>query len=187
MNKIKIVGLVGKAGAGKDCILRHLMERRPDLHEIVSCTSRPPREGEINGVNYYFHTKEEFLNKIVNKEMLEHALFRDWYYGTSLDGIDPNKTNVGVFNLEGINNLLANPNIELQVFYIWADDKTRLLRQLSREENPDVKEIIRRFGTDETDFERFSHIIESEHCHKIINNAFSLPDTCALLISDRID
>ena len=57
MNKVKVIALFGKAGSGKDTILRALVKVDPDkFNEIVSCTTRPPREGEQEGVNYHFLT-----------------------------------------------------------------------------------------------------------------------------------
>lgn len=57
--KLKVVAIMGKAGSGKDTILRALVNKFPDRYnEIVSCTTRPPREGEQEGVNYHFLTVE---------------------------------------------------------------------------------------------------------------------------------
>ena len=54
----KIIALIGKAGAGKDTILREIIKSNPDLHEMISCTTRPKREGEVDGVNYFYLTPE---------------------------------------------------------------------------------------------------------------------------------
>ena len=62
---------MGKAGSGKDTILREVVKQNPDIHEVVSCTTRPPREGEVDGVNYHFLTGEEFGAKVLKNEMLE--------------------------------------------------------------------------------------------------------------------
>lgn len=83
--------------------------------------------------------------------MLEYTEFNNWYYGTSIDSLDKNKINIGVFNPDGVKNLLTK-DCNLLIFWIDASDKTRLLRQLNRENEPNVKEIIRRFNTDEKDF-----------------------------------
>ena len=84
--------------------------------------------------------------------MLEATEFNDWYYGTDRESLTIDKINIGVFNPEGVRCLQEDDNIELYVFYVRAAGKQRLLRQLNREENPDVDEIIRRYKTDTQDF-----------------------------------
>ena len=152
MNKYKIIALIGKAGSGKDTILRKLIDNNSALHEIISCTTRPPRDDEIDGKNYHFLSAEDFAHKLLNNELLEAAVFNEWCYGTAYDNLDINKVNVGVFNPTGIESLLYIPNIDLQVFYVRCSDKVRLLRQLNREEEPDIDEIFRRYKTDREDF-----------------------------------
>lgn len=155
---IKIIAIIGKAGSGKDTILNRIFTLYPTyFHKIISCTSRPPREKEIEGRDYYFYTKEHFLNKIDNNEMLEYTEFNNWLYGTSLDSVSKDKINIGVFNPQGIENLLKNNNIDLKIIYVRASAKERLLRQLNREENPNVEEIIRRFNVDEQDFNNLNY------------------------------
>jgi guanylate kinase len=150
----KIIALISEAGSGKDRILKEVLAAAPDrLNEIISCTTRPMREGEINGINYYFLTKEEFLLKAVRGHMIEKAYFNGWHYGTSYDTLSADKINIGVFNPTGIYSLLKRDDIELWVYKIEVKDKTRLLRQLNREEDPNVNEIIRRYQTDKTDFQ----------------------------------
>ena len=152
----KIIALMGQAGSGKDRLLKESLKAVPDLNEIISCTTRPPREGEVHGKNYYFLSNEEFAQKVINFEMLEATSFRDWFYGTSIDALSEDKVNIGVFNPDGIYALLESPNVEVCVYWVNANPKTRLMRQLQREENPDVNEIIRRYGTDEKDFSDIS-------------------------------
>lgn len=152
MNNYKILAIIGEAGTGKDTIMKGVLKKNPNLHEIISCTTRPPREKEKNGINYHFLTNEEFTNKILNNEMLEATVFNDWCYGTSYDSLDANKVNIGVFNPAGIEALMEHKNILIVCYYVRAADKQRLLRQLNREKNPDVKEIIRRFSADNLDF-----------------------------------
>jgi guanylate kinase len=59
---ITLLALVGKAGAGKDTILRYLCDHY-DVNEVISCTTRPPREGEVDGVNYHFLSESEFAER----------------------------------------------------------------------------------------------------------------------------
>ena len=154
----KIVTLSGKAGAGKDRmmqeVLKVLREESPEftINEIVSCTTRPMREGEVEGKNYYFLTHEEFAERLADGTMVEATIFNDWCYGSCLEHMNENGINIGVYNPEGVAILQSIPDIMVYSIFVDAPDKVRLLRQLNREENPDVKEIIRRFGADEADF-----------------------------------
>ena len=148
----KIIGIMGQAGAGKDTLLKEIINQNSDFHEIVSYTTRPPREGEIDGVNYHFITKEEFLADLFDDKFFESAYFREWYYGTSIKSLDENKINIGVFNPSGISQLLEKSQVKLYLVYVIADNKIRLLRQLNREEHPDTDEIVRRYLTDQEDF-----------------------------------
>ncbi len=155
----KIVVFMGKAGAGKDStmqqVLKLLAEKNiiSEVHEIVSCTSRPIRENEAHGVNYYYYHPDDFAMKIINDEMLEFTNFNNWWYGTSYDSVRSDGiVNIGVFNPSGVRQLLDRPDCDVTVYWVTTSDKQRLYRQLSREESPDVKEIIRRFNADEEDF-----------------------------------
>lgn len=148
----KIIALIGKAGSGKDTMMRKVLEKNPNLHEIVSCTTRPRREGEVEGVNYFYLTPEQFGDKVLHDEMLEATCFNDWFYGTSYESLRSDVTNIGVFNPAGIDSLLGRRDVEVHVFYVIASPKNRLLRQLNREKDPNVDEIIRRYKADEIDF-----------------------------------
>ena len=107
--------------------------------------------------------------------MLEATVFIGWCYGTSYDSLDKNKVNVGVFNPAGIETLLEREDIDLCVFYIKVSDKERLLRQLSREKNPNTSEIIRRYLADKEDFSilSFPHMILKNETKKDLKKAVS--------------
>ena len=149
-----LIAFIGEAGSGKDTLLHEIMAIKSDIaHEIVSCTTRPPREGEVDGVNYHFLTGEQFGEKVLKNEMLEATCFNDWFYGTSFDSLVPDKINIGVFNPAGIESLLEyKSKINLIVFYVRATEKERMIRQLNRESDPDIDEIIRRLKADRDDF-----------------------------------
>ena len=153
MDKIKIIAIMGKSASGKDTIMKELVKRNPSLNEIVSYTTRPQRDYEINTVHYNFITIEEFVEMVSNDEMLEATNFNDWWYGTSINSLKKDAVNIGVFNPEGVFALLESDDIlDIDIYYVLAKDKTRLIRQLTREENPNIKEILRRYQTDEKDF-----------------------------------
>lgn len=148
----KIIALIGQSGAGKDRMLKELIKSNKNFHEIISCTSRPPREGEIDGINYHFLSNNEFANELLKNAFMEATVFNNWAYGTRFQDLDEEKINIGVFNPDGIYNLLEHKNINLKIYYITVSDKERLMRQLKREQNPNIEEIIRRYKTDKADF-----------------------------------
>jgi guanylate kinase len=73
--------LSAPSGTGKTTLCENL-RATPDFIYSVSCTTRPPRPGEVDGTDYHFLSREEFLGKIERGEMLEHALVHGNYYGT---------------------------------------------------------------------------------------------------------
>ena len=72
----------GPAGSGKGTVVNALLKNHPELKLSISATTRNPRPGEINGVHYYYISKEEFEGRIERGEMLEYATYSGNYYGT---------------------------------------------------------------------------------------------------------
>lgn len=157
MPMYKILAIIGESGTGKDTLLHKLIKESKfygsiSFNEIISYTTRPKREKETDGINYYFISEPAFQEKITNDTMLEYTIFNNWYYGTALSSLKEDKINIGVFNPQGIRNLLQYDAIDARVIRLCTSEKTRLIRQLNREEHPNVSEIIRRFETDNADF-----------------------------------
>lgn len=72
----------GPSGAGKSTVCGNLFKKHPELEFSVSCTTREPRKGEIDGKDYHFIDKKEFQRRIENNEFLEHADVHGNFYGT---------------------------------------------------------------------------------------------------------
>ena len=88
MNKGQLIVFSGPSGVGKGTVLKEFLQGRENVALSVSATTRQPRPGEENGVHYYFLTKEEFLKKVEDGNMLEYAQYNQNYYGTPKDKVD---------------------------------------------------------------------------------------------------
>ena len=82
MNKGLLVVVSGFSGAGKGTLMKNLLAKYNNYALSVSCTTRKPREGELDGREYFFKTKEEFEEMISKDELVEYARYVDNYYGT---------------------------------------------------------------------------------------------------------
>lgn len=172
-DKYNIIALIGKAGSGKDSVFTALTQQHPEWNKKISCTSRAPREYEKDGVDYHFLSPLEFVNR--PEQFIEKQCFNNWWYGTRFEDLVPAPAiNIGVFNIKGLEQILEktknviwakdrNGN-RIMPFYktpmqisvlpilLSCSDKMRLIHQLSREENPNIQEIFRRYNADEKDF-----------------------------------
>ena len=88
MRKGLLIVISGPSGTGKGTVCEVVRKKNPDIAYSVSATTRAARPGEQDGVNYYFHTKEEFVAMINNGELLEWANVYGNYYGTPLKHIE---------------------------------------------------------------------------------------------------
>ena len=114
------------------------------IKKICSYTTRPIRNGETDGVDYYFISKEEFKHKLEEGFFAEHTVYRDWYYGTAKE--DCLDDRVLVANPHGLRQLKNIGSINVHSFYIKTDGRIRLIRMLSR--GDDIMECFRRYFSD---------------------------------------
>lgn len=77
-----LMAVSGPAGVGKGTIVKTIINKRDDVVESVSCTTRKPREGEIDGKHYFFISQEEFKRRIEENDFLEYDEHFGNYYGT---------------------------------------------------------------------------------------------------------
>ncbi len=82
MNAGRLIVLTGPSGVGKGTLLKELLQRHPELYVSISATTRSARPGEVDGLNYYFLTRDQFTAMIAAQDLLEWAEFAGNYYGT---------------------------------------------------------------------------------------------------------
>ena len=159
----KIFFVLGKSCSGKDTIFKKLKEDRElNLNTVTGYTTRPMREGEINGVEYFFVNNEE-LEALKNQgKVIEcrdyNTVYGVWSYFTVDDGqINLEKGNyLYIGTLESYEQMVRYYGKEVVVpIYVEVETGERLTRAVNRErqqENPKYTELCRRFLADEEDF-----------------------------------
>lgn len=172
--KPKILAIYGMSAAGKDTFLNHLSNNF-DLNKILLTTSRPPREKEIDSVDYLFKKKKDILK---SDDFLWPIDYNSWIYAIAKESIKNDKINVGIFNLYWMKKLFEdnNEHFDLMAIEVSASDKDRLMRSLRREKNPDCDEICRRFLADKQDFNDVEfNCVKKEYIKEHPNKIYELP------------
>lgn len=158
----KIYYLMGKSSSGKDTLYKELRKEFPMLRTLTLYTTRPVREGERDGEEYFFVTKDVLDRYKEEGKLIEfrtyHTVCGDWHYATVDDGqVDLSKADyLMIGTLESYNRMKEYYGAESIVpIYIEVEDGERLTRALNREkreETPRYDEMCRRFLADKEDF-----------------------------------
>ena len=159
----KIFYIMGKSASGKDTIYKELIEKMPKFHSIVPYTTRPMREGEKDGVEYFFTGREELERQLASGKVIESRTYQTiagpWTYYTVDDGqfdVADDESCLMIGTLESYEKMCAYFEAGKMVpVYIEVPDGIRLLRAVKREENqkkPNYREVCRRYLADEKDF-----------------------------------
>ena len=142
-----MIVLVGESASGKSSIEKYLVENY-EYNRIISYTTRPPRDGEIDGIHYHFIDTETFIKMEEQGLFAETTTYRGWYYGSAKDDCTDDK--VCVMNPHGLRQLLKNKDLNITSFYINVPRRDRLIKILQRGDN--IEEAYRRSVSDEGQF-----------------------------------
>lgn len=175
--------LVGESASGKSAIEKVLSEKY-GYQKTISYTTRPPRAGEINGVDYHFISEDEYADKFNSGYFVETGAYNGWLYGTTKDQYT-DKT-VCVLTPHGLRQIKRSfANRDISSFYIKVPRRERLVKILQRGDN--IDEAIRRNQSDvgqydgiedEVDFvvENSSYRYSSDYLAKIIVEKVKMVD-----------
>jgi guanylate kinase len=139
--------VTGPSGAGKGTLIRRLVERQPELEVAVSATTRPKRDGEVDGREYWFLSEEEFLRRVEAGGFLEHVEYVGGRYGTLASELDriADEGRICVLELEIEGALRVQEEVEGSVtLFIAADvpELERRLRERATESSGEIGERI---------------------------------------------
>lgn len=178
----KIYYVMGKSSSGKDTVYKKLKEQYPEFRSVVPYTTRPIREGEKDGVEYYFVEEEQFRAMKDDGKVIESRSYNTkcgiWTYFTADDG---------QIDLSAADYLLIGTLVSYQALreyfgeeaivpvYLEVEDGLRLARALERErrqKKPKYAEMCRRFLADEEDFSE-ENLIKSGITERFGNEDFT--------------
>lgn len=151
--------LIGESGSGKSFIQKKLMEN--GMSKVVTYTTRPKRVNEINNIDYHFVSQKYFKNELLDKNLLlEHAIYNDWHYGFTLDGINYHERDfVLVCTPSGFEALRKKVGEkDVMSIYLNVHERERLVRLAKRGDN--IDELMRRIIADRFDFRGIQHLVD---------------------------
>lgn len=140
-----ILILSGPSGCGKSTLLKEVYKDIGDYYFSISTTTRVPRAGEQNGVDYFFVTKEEFEKDIKNDDFLEYAKVHDNYYGTSLKPINKalEEGKLVIFDIDVQGHEIVRSKLDSIVTSVFITTPSlSILEQRLNTRNTDSVEII---------------------------------------------
>ncbi|MBQ3005080.1 MAG: guanylate kinase [Clostridia bacterium] len=147
----------GPSGSGKDTVLNELLQKHDDVKLSISATTRKPRENEVDGVHYYFISKEDFEKKIDDNEMLEYAVYGDNYYGTPKAPVDKwlteGKTVILKIEVQGAEKIRKMYPEALSIF-IMPPSLAVLEKRIRGRQSEKEEDIIKRLSIAKNELER---------------------------------
>ena len=181
INKGDLIIISGPSGCGKGTICKELIKNSTNITISTSATTRKPRTGEIDGVDYYFISKKEFEEKISNDEFLEFAkVHHNNYYGTLKDKVLTNINNgIDVILEIDINGALQIKNTMPEAIFIFIMPPS--MRELKRrliERNTETKEqIIDRFKKayqEINEISKYNYVVINDEIDVAVNKVKSI-------------
>lgn len=162
--KGQILIISGPSGSGKSTLLGRLLKEENDLYFSISSTTRAPRQGETDGVNYYFTSEDEFKKGIDADEFLEWACVHSNYYGTSLKpvlkALEDGKIAIFDIDVQGFNIAKSKFAENITSVFITTASKNELKSRLQNRGTDSAETIERRLINAVGEME---HILEYDY------------------------
>lgn len=166
--KAKLFIFTGPSGVGKGTVLKEFFKQAQDIEYSISCTTRAPREGEIDGVHYHFITKEKFEELIKQDSFLEYANYSGNYYGTNKNFVQEqlNKGKSVLLEIELQGALIVMNKIKDAIsIFITPPTFEELERRLRGRKSEDEETILKRLNRAKEELshiDKFQYVVEND-------------------------
>src|SRR6476661_671758 len=164
-----LVVISGPSGVGKDTLIERLRERDPSLRYSVSCTTRKPRHGEVEGVSYFFVSRERFEELIKQGFLLEYATYNGNYYGTPAAAVEEARAAghdiLLKIEVQGAAQVRKRAQDGVFIFISPPSKKGLVRRQVRREGGAPEDDMVERLKIAETEMKH-----SSEYDHVVVND-----------------
>jgi guanylate kinase len=162
-----LIVISGPSGVGKDSVVTRMSERKLPFYFVVTATTRPPRENEVHGVDYFFYTKDEFAEMIEQGELLEYAYVYNDYKGIPKSqvrvALASGKDVVMRLDVQGASTIKELYPDALLIF-LTTENEAELEKRLEERETEKPEELKLRIATARQELRRvdeFDYVVEN--------------------------
>ncbi len=152
-----LIVISGPSGVGKDAVIKGMKARQIDFHFVVTATTRPPRQGEINGVDYIFVSPERFAEMIDHDELLEYALVYNDYKGVPKEqvrkALASRKDVIMRVDVQGAARIREITSGALLIF-LTTENESEMVSRLKKRDTESSNDLVMRIATARQEFKR---------------------------------
>ena len=183
MQKGFAIILSAPSGTGKTTLIKLLREKLPDLKFATSHTTREIRDGEVDGKDYFFTSKEDFEKKIKNNEFLEWAEVHGCYYGTSLksseEHLENGYNNIIELDVQGVKSLrkLEYSGIYLIILPPSMEELEKRLRKRGTETEESIKRRMKNAQEEIKHYKLYDYVLTNNVVEDTVNDILSILNT----------
>ena len=176
-----LMAVSGPSGVGKGTIVKRIIKEREDVVESVSCTTREPREGEIDGYSYFFLSKEEFARRIQEDEFLEYDKHFDHFYGTPKSFVaETLKTKSVIMEIDVVGALNAKKffpeTVLVMVLPPSMEELQARLRSRNTETDEEIQDRLARINYELSQKDKYDYIIINDDLEEAIQTVKDIID-----------